>query len=361
MNEWIETELAENQMHDLRHTKRLAHLLERLSEQAVSSIPRACHGWAETLAAYRFLDNPRVGLKEILAGHQHATLERLQAQEVVLLVQDTTFLNYGTLRPKTGVGTVKERIREEYLLHLTVAFTPERVNLGVLGLRMWQRPAEPVAHERARKPIAEKESYRWLESYEMACEVRQRCPSTLVVNVADREGDIQECFVEVMSREAADRAELIIRAKCNRRIATGQAPSYLWPEMQNTRPLGSLTVEVARQRDRAPRQATLAVATRRVTFSGARRCGGRLPPVKVTVIYAQERRPPKGEEPVEWLLLTSLPIEDFPSAGTVVQWYRARWEIELFFRVLKQGCQIEQLRVQTKPRNVERPASAARA
>lgn len=173
-----------------------------------------------------------------------------------------------------------------------------------------------------------------------------------MVNVADREGDIQECFVEAMSREGTDRAEFIIRAKCNRRLATGPAHSYLWPEMQNTRPLGSLTVEVARQRDRAPRQATLAVATRRVTFTGARRCGGRLPPVEVSGIYAQECSPPKGEEPVEWLLLTSLAVEDFPSACTIVQWYRARWEIELFFRVLKQGCQIEQLRVQTKPRLV---------
>ena len=94
------------------------------------------------------------------------------------------------------------------------------------------------------------------------------------------------------------------------------------------------------------------MATRRVTFTGARRCGGRLPPVEVTVIYAKERRPPKGAEPVEWLLLTSLPVEDFPSACTAVQGDRGRWEIELFFRVLKQGCQIEQLRLQTKPRLV---------
>lgn len=160
MSEWIEAELAESQMHDLRHAKRLARLLERFSEQAVSSIPRACYGWAETMAAYRFVDNARVSCKEILSGHQCATQARLQAQEVVLLVQDTTFLTYGTLHPREGVGTVKDRLREEYLLHLTVAFTPERVNLGVLGLRMWQRPEEPVAHERARKPIEEKESYR---------------------------------------------------------------------------------------------------------------------------------------------------------------------------------------------------------
>jgi hypothetical protein len=350
MSEWIDAELAESQMHDKRHAKRLAHLLERLSEQAVSSIPRACHGWAETIAAYRFLDNPVVSRNEILSGHHHATQERLQTQEVVLLVQDTTFLNYGTLRPKQGMGTVKDKLREEYLLHLTVAFTPERVNLGVLGLRMWQRPEEPVAHERARKPIEEKESYRWLAGYQLACKVQQHCPTTLVVSVADREGDIQECFLEAMNREAADRAEFIIRAKCNRRITTGQDQGYLWPEMQNTRPLGHLTIEVARQRDRAPRQATLAVAARRVTLAGARRCGGRLPPVEVTVIYAKERRPPQGEEPVEWLLLTSVLVRDFSGACTVVQWYRARWEIELFFRVLKQGCQIERLRLATDHR-----------
>ena len=148
---------------------------------------------------------------------------------------------------------MKERTRQEYLLHLTVALTPQRVNLGILGLRMWQRPGEPVAHERARKPIAEKESYRWLEGYQLACEVQQRCPATLGVNVADREGDIQECLLEAMSRAAADRAEFIIRAKCNRRLGIGQGQGYLWPEMQSTRPLGRLTVEVARQGDRAPR------------------------------------------------------------------------------------------------------------
>jgi IS4 transposase len=293
-----------------------------------------------------------VGLPEILSGHQQATLERIQAQGVVLLVQDTTFLNYGTLQPKKGVGTVKVKVREEYLLHPTVAFTPERVNLGVLGLRMWQRPEEPVAQERARKPIEEKESYRWLEGYELACEVQQRCPETLVVNVADREGDIHEWFLAAMSRAGCERAEFIIRAKCNRRIAKGRGHSYLWPEMQAVRPLGRLTIAVARRGNRPPRQATLTVAVKPVTFNRARRPGGRLPAVEVTAVYVKECRPPKGEDPIEWLLLTSLPVEDFASACTVVQWYRCRWEVELFFRVLKQGCRIEQLRLQTKQRLV---------
>src|SRR5215472_10754179 len=106
MSRWIETELAEGQMQGGRRKKRLAQLLGRLSEQSTSSIPQACHGWAETVAAYRFLDNPQVGLTEILSGHQHATLEWVAAEAVVLLVQGTTFLNYGALQAKRGVGTV---------------------------------------------------------------------------------------------------------------------------------------------------------------------------------------------------------------------------------------------------------------
>ena len=65
-------------------------------------------------------------------------LERTRAQEVVLLVQDTPFLAYGTTHPKGGMGTVKIKVHEEYLLHPTVAFTPARVNLGVVGIRVIQ-------------------------------------------------------------------------------------------------------------------------------------------------------------------------------------------------------------------------------
>jgi hypothetical protein len=107
------------------------------------------------------------------------------------------------------------------------------------------------------------------------------------------------------------------------------------------RAAGSITVEVTRQSHRAPRQATLRVAVKRVTFTGARRPGGPLPPVEGVAVYAKERRPPRNQEPIAWLLLTSLPVADVPSACLVLQWYQGRWEIALFFRVLKHGCQIE--------------------
>src|SRR5262245_38145791 len=103
--------------------------------------------------------------------------------------------------------------------------------------------------------------------------------------------------------------------------------------MQKASAAGSITVEMTRQPNRPPRQATLRVAVKQVLVNGARRPGGRLPPVEVVAVYAKEHRPPSGEEPLEWLLLTSLPVADVPSACTVVQWYRCQWEIERFFRV----------------------------
>jgi len=73
-------------------------------------------------------------------------------------------------------------------------------------------------------------------------------------------------------------------------------------------------------------------------------------PVNIYAVYAKEVRPPKGEKPIEWMLLTSLAVEDYKTAQAIVDWYRCRWEIEIYFRVLKQGCRIERLRLETDER-----------
>jgi hypothetical protein len=168
--------------------------------------------------------------------------------------------------------------------------------------------------------------------------------------MAAREGDLQEWFVDVMRREPGQRAECIVRAKANRRLAPGAAQRYWWAERQQTCSLGTRTIDRARQPDQPPRPVSLSVTAKPVTCSGARRPGGQLPPVTVSAVDAQEPSPPEGEEPVEWLLLTHLPVTDFPRACTVVQGYRCRWAIAGLFRGLKQGGQMEQLRVQTAQR-----------
>jgi hypothetical protein len=350
---WVANEVAGCRLKDQRLKPRLERILERLSAKPTASIPAACHGWGETQATYRFLSNERVEAAEILDGHGQATVKRIAAEPVVLLVQDTTFLEYIKDLVGKGVGTLRETSRDEHLLHPSVAFTPARVNLGVLHHQFWQRPEEPVGHLRAQRPIEEKESYRWLGGYAVACAVQRRCPETLVVSVADREGDIHEWFLDAAERDEKEQAAFVIRAKCNRRVAAQPRDTYLWEALSAALVLGQTTVEVSEQVGRTARQACLTVRARTVTFNRGRRRGGSLPPVSVQVVYVKEDAPPPGEAPLEWMLLTNLPVDDFPTAELIINWYRARWEIELYFRILKQGCQIEKLRLEV-PERLER-------
>ena len=128
MSHWVTAAGAACQRHEARHATRWAQLVARLRERPVSRIPSAWHGWAETVAASRVLANPALGVPEMLSGHTHATRERRRAQEGVVLGQDPTVLGYGTTPPKAGMGPVKVQVREESLLHPTVACPPARVN-----------------------------------------------------------------------------------------------------------------------------------------------------------------------------------------------------------------------------------------
>lgn len=345
---WVNNEIRCGQIKDKRLEKRFSLILESLSENPQESIPAACQGWSETQAVYRFLDNDKVGLTEILEGHKAATIERIRQHACVLLAQDTTFLNYDQ-KEAIGLGTMKRTLSEQYLLHPTVAFTPGRINLGVLDAKFWQRPEEPVAQLRQKKPIEEKESYRWLESYAVACDVQRQCPETLIVSIADREGDIGEWFLNAQNRPLEEKAEFIVRAKCNRRTEKGvEEYSYLWDELSEVPVLGKLKINTPRAGNKPSRQATLALHAKEVEFVGKQ--GKAQASVTVTAVYAQEIKPPKGETPISWMLLTSLPVTDYRGAETIVGWYRCRWEIELYFRVIKQGCQIEKLRLENDTR-----------
>lgn len=349
MASWVDVETKTTTINDKRLEKRFARLLEQLSEKPDESIPAACQGWSDTQAAYRFLDNDKVGFDDIIEGHRDATIERIGQQHTVLLVQDTTFLDYG-VEEAVGLGTLRHTPCEQYLLHPTVAFTPSRVNLGVLGAAFWQRPEKAVRHLRRQKPIEEKESYRWLQSYRLACEVQRQCADTLVVSVADREGDIHEWFVDAQQREVEDKAEFVIRAKSNRRTSNDEdESSYLWDDLAQCAVIGTLCFKTPRTGNKKSRAVTVEIRTREVEFCG-RHGGARVPPVTVSAVYVNEQAPPKGEEPIEWMLLTSVPVPTRAVAEMIVGWYRCRWEIEIFFRVLKQGCTIEKLRLETDQR-----------
>ena len=160
MQAWVVQETAAADLGDARLNQRLGIVLNRLGDKPGISIPAASKGWAEIQAAYRFFSNDKVTMQKILSAHEPATLERIKSQPVVLLVNDTTQLNYVVERKKEGIGTIRTQERTRYHLHPTIALTPDRVCLGTVTAKFWQRPEETQGYLRKQKAIEEKESIR---------------------------------------------------------------------------------------------------------------------------------------------------------------------------------------------------------
>jgi len=353
MEAWVTQETAAADLGDARLNQRLGIVLNRLGDKPSISIPAASKGWAEIQAAYRLFSNDKVSMDKILRAHEAATLERIKSRPVVLLINDTTQLNYVVERKKEGLGTIRTQERTRYHLHPTIALTPDRVCLGTVKAKFWQRPEQGEGHLRKQKEIKDKESIRWLESYEKACEISRRAPRSLIVSVGDRESDIYEYYQLYAQLNDGERAQWLIRAAWDRRVTTARGnKSNLWETMARAPKRGTVSFELPPSGNRKARTVTQVIRSRSVLFDGVQRKGGRLPPLKVNVVYAKEQRAPKGEKPVEWMLLTSVPVESFEQCQEVIRWYTCRWEIEIYFKVLKSGCGVQELQFE-KPQRLQ--------
>lgn len=342
---WASRELRGVDLGDERLNKRAVKLLEQFGEKPSLSIPAACGGWAETQAAYRFLGNEKVGWEGVLEPHGEATVERVRSQPVVLAVQDTTELDFAGKKDIEGLGPLSYATQRGMYVHPTLLVTPERISLGIWDAWMWAREADHHgrAKERRHWPIEAKESMRWIEGYERVCELAAEVPETRMIYVADREGDIYELFAAgERAQEQGQWAQWLIRATHNR-VLEDEDEDKLHGALEVAPPLGEVSFELPRAPGRPARWVTQTLRAVTVTLRAPYRVGMKLPAVTVTAVLAREEQPPPGCEPVCWLLLTSLPVTTAEQALEVLNYYLCRWEIELFFRILKGGCEVEKL------------------
>jgi hypothetical protein len=349
---WIDDELATADLGDERLDHRMAKLLGRLAGHPSASIPAACHGWAETQAAYRFFDHQAVTAAAVLQPHRDATLRRIAQHPVVLLPQDTTELDFTAKKDKSqGLGPLSDEHRVGLLTHPTIALTPQRLCLGVVHVQTWARPDLEQGDRRKQKAIEDKESIYWLDGYRRACAVAEQVPGTLVVSIADREGDIYECFAAALAEEGRRKASWVIRARHDRCVRADDEVGRLRDLAGRSPVLGTLVVDVPRSPKRKARSARLTAQAVTVQPRPPRRPGGvKLPAVTFQAVLVREAGPPEGEEPIEWLLLTDLPASTFAAACRVVEYYCCRWQIEVFFRVYKSGCKVEERQLETTGR-----------
>lgn len=351
VSSWAMEEFSEVNLGDARLNARLMLVADRLTSRPHESIPAAMNGWAETQAAYRLFANGKATFERIHKPHAERTIERIAQHPVVLIVQDTSELDYTKKRQKNrSAGPLNWKERVGFLLHPSIAVTPEGLHLGTVDAQVWARDESDLgqSQDRKKRPFEEKESCRWRDAYRAARRVAEVCPKTSVINVADREADIFEYLVEACGNRPAN-AHFLVRSCYDRCLteldaeAGGRTFVKLRDRLGQTAVLGEVTIHVPKRGSRKAREAVLEIRVNRLELKAPAKSVG-LPDVAVNVVWAKEKHPPAGEaEPIDWLLLSDLPGTTLDEALLVLEYYTRRWQIEVFFRVLKSGCQIEEL------------------
>lgn len=351
---WIDKENAACVFRDERLKKRFRLLLQQFWNGIGQTIPFACQDWANTKAAYRFLSNGQVCEQDILSGHFQSTKERFSdATGPILILQDTTTFSYQRDQPEDigFIGKTNARGKPVtqcgILMHSSLAVTTEGVPLGLAAIKFWTRSkfkgcnALKKTINPTRVPIEEKESYRWLENLRQSTELfgdPLRC-----VHIGDRESDIYELFCT-----AKDVGTHFLVRTCVDRLA-GDGGHTIAHEMEEVKLKGLHRVRTSDSKGNVV-DTVLEIRYRRIKVLPPIGKQSRYPALSLTVIHARERDTPANRKPIEWKLITDLPVASRREAVEKLDWYAMRWKIETFHKILKSGCNAEESRLRTAER-----------
>ncbi|HEY3668849.1 MAG TPA: IS4 family transposase, partial [Polyangiaceae bacterium] len=326
-------EVADANFADDRLNNRLRNLVGSLAKAPKKSLPKALDG-AGLEGAYRFVSNPRVTPERILSGHLGAAVERCEGEPTVLIAHDSTSFSYRYDGEREGLGRVQrgnERSRQNFFAHFSLALTAdgERRPLGVLGFEPWSRVEEPTGTE----------YQRWEK--QMRATSQMFSSAQKAIHLADREADDYEMFWALQR----DQYRFVVRCQFNRLLQEGEQTTKLHDHFANSAALVERSVPLSKRAPKRcatmskiypPRNERLArlsvagatVQLKKPTKARPHGVGGVPSTVTINVVRVWEPAPPQGEEPIEWYLYTSEPIETAEQQLAVVDYYRARWVIE---------------------------------
>jgi len=363
MADGIEDEFRGIDLGDRRRDERLARVAARLFEAPSASISGACSGWNESMAAYRLLHGAKATPGAILAPHQNAILARAAEIPCVLVIQDTTEIDFTPMKTMKGCGPLNDETRRGFYLHSLYVVSEAGLPLGVLDTAVRARKDEDFRQTQTRKqkPIEQKESFRWVQGYLRTQEAARQLPNCEVISLSDREGDIYEVFAAwaQAGEDGGRRAQWIIRGQQDRALEgmEVEAPQKLFAALESAPELGTIEFSIPAKRQLKKRKGSTVQVMRsarvvrqrlralRITPRAPFRRGDKLPMVSFWAVLAEEIDPPPGQEPLSWLLLTSLEVTTLDAARRVIALYLRRWDIEVFHRVLKTGCRVEQIQL----------------
>jgi len=331
----IAGEFAGADLGDPRRNARLLQLAEGAARKPDTSFPKMFSS-AELEAAYRFFGNVKVRPAEILEPHFRQTLLRMAAEELTLVAHDTSTLSFNSEGHREGLTSIRGD-RQQFLIHCSLALRSDgsRLPLGMLA----------VSHHVHVKTTGGLLQDRW-GAHVRSVHALGAKPEN-VVHLMDREADDFEVLDQLMSIGG----RFVIRVHHNRKLRD----QFLWDAIAEAPMLIEREVALSRRRaagygpkrrkthpPRNARIAQLAISSREITIPrseyAAQHCAKSW---SLSVVRVWEPDPPEGQSAVEWVLYSSEPVETSDQVIRIVDWYRARWTIEEYFKALKTGCAIE--------------------
>ena len=304
---------------------------------------------------WRFLNNARVTVDKLIEGWSAQTRIAARGRHV-LAIQDTSDIKFATTPDdRRGLGKVGKGNIFGVLLHAMMAVDADTGHcLGLAGGKLWTRPGD-VKIPHGKRPLAERESARWLTTAAQAKEVLAQARMITVLN--DREGDLYAHW----ARTPQDNVHLLSRVMHDHALVQG---GTLRQAVKRTPYCAKAVLELPKRIDRPARKAHLrmrfgTVVLKRPANTGANDLRSS---VQLCFVEVIEPHPPKGVEPVHWLLLTTHALGSVADAWQIVAWYKQRWIIEQFFRSMKtQGLRIEDSQLETAEGLMKLVAIAAKA
>ena len=354
---WAQLEFGDAPLGDVRLSRRLVVCAALSASAPAASFPSVAQSNPALMKAYyRMIDKPadsQVTPANILAPHRARTLQRMRAARTVLCIQDGTDLNFAEHPGCAGLGLIGKNRRSKGTLglhmHSTLAVNGRGVPLGVPLIQF----EAPDGTKEKDKPPARRKTQRWVRGLRDCAAMAAQLDGTRPVSVMDREADFFELFDACRQLGAVD---LLVRAKHNRRLARHKRTPKLFDGLraapaQARRQIAVLrsSARLSTRRQKASklrpaRTADVALRWRRLRLPApAKGVAKGREPVDLSVVHVWEQTAPEGEEPLEWFLLTSLEVSGERDADRLLEWYRLRWRIEDWHRVLKSGCKVEYL------------------
>jgi hypothetical protein len=327
---------------DTRLGRRLVQTAASLAASPGESLNRACENWAESKGGYRFLANERVTSEMLSEPVFEEGCELCEGQQYVFAVQDTTYLNYSHHPSVEGLGPLNDETMQGLVMHNTMSVRADGQPLGLLDMQVWAREkTEPkTRRERRSLPMEEKESRKWFFAARAAHErVMVMYPDgerPRLIFVADREADDHDLIEEIRKLQEG----FILRVARRNRLVAGE-PRTLGEALAAERVGRRMEVEVPRRGNRRARTAQVELRWRQFTLTPGKSAPAGRTPQKVWAVWVYEPNPPNERQRLDWMLLSSEPVENVEDAGWVVTAYTYRWRVEDFHRVLKSGCRIE--------------------